>query len=44
MVATTDLISEYIEDVATDNNKEAIKKLMLEIYDDALRIDELDNV
>ena len=44
LVATTDLIKEYIDDVATENNKEAIKKIMLEIYDDALRMDELDNL
>lgn len=44
MVATTDLIGQYIDDVATDNNKEAIKKLMLEIYEDAMRTEEFDTV
>ena len=44
MVATTDLIGQYIYDVATDNNKEAIKKLMLEIYEDAMRTEEFDTV
>ena len=38
--STTDLIGEYIEDVATDNNKESIKKLMIEIYEDAMSIEE----
>lgn len=44
VIATTDLIKEYIDDVATENSKEAIKKLMLEIYDDALRMDEIDSI
>jgi len=38
--STTDLIQEYIDDVATENNKESIKKLMIEIYDEAMSIDE----
>lgn len=38
--STTELIGEYIEDVATDNNKESIKKLMIEIYDEAMSMDE----
>lgn len=36
---TTDIISEYIDDVATTNNKEAIKKIMIEIYEEALHLD-----
>ena len=38
--STTDLIGEYIDDVATENNKESIKKLMIEIYDEAMSLDE----
>jgi len=38
--STTELIGEYIDDVATDNNKESIKKLMIEIYEDAMSVDE----
>ena len=38
--STTDLIGDYIEDVATQNNKESIKKLMIEIYEEAMSIDE----
>lgn len=37
--STTDLIQDYIDDVATQNNKESIKKLMIEIYDDAMSMD-----
>lgn len=39
---TTDIISEYIDDVATANNKEEIKKIMISIYEEALHLD--DNV
>tara|TARA_B100002019_G_scaffold249959_1_gene229576 strand:+ start:2215 stop:3249 length:1035 start_codon:yes stop_codon:yes gene_type:complete len=38
--STTDLISEYIDDVATENNKESIKKLMIDIYEEAMSLDE----
>lgn len=38
--STTELIGEYIDDVATDNNKESIKKLMIEIYEDAMSVEE----
>jgi len=39
---TTDVIEEYIDDVATTANKEAIKKIMIDIYQEALHLD--DNV
>ena len=38
--STTDLISEYIDDVATENNKESIKNIMIEIYDEAMALEE----
>lgn len=38
--STTELIGEYIDDVATDNNKESIKNLMIEIYEDAMSVEE----
>lgn len=38
--STEDLISEYIEEVGTDNNKDAVKKLMLMIYQEAMSIEE----
>ena len=37
---TEELISEYIEDVATSTSKEAITKKMLEIYHEAMSIEE----
>lgn len=37
---TSDLIAEYIDDVATDNNKEQITRLMLSIYEEAKSIDD----
>ena len=37
---TSDLIAEYIDDVATDNNKEQITQLMLSIYEEAKNIDD----
>ena len=40
VATTTELIEEYIDDVGTDNNKDAIKKLMLNIYDQAMNIEE----
>jgi len=39
MQSTVDLIAEYVDDVAS-NNAEAIKKLMIEIYDEALEVEE----
>lgn len=38
--STTELIGEYIDDVATENNKQSIKKLMIDIYDEAMSLDE----
>ena len=38
--STEELIEEYIDDVGTDNNKDAIKKLMLNIYQEAMSIEE----
>ena len=38
--STTELIGEYIDDVATDNNKESIKNLMIDIYEEAMSIEE----
>ncbi len=40
MTDTSDLISEYIDDVATDLNKKEIKKIMLEIFEEAQHIDD----
>ena len=40
MTDTSDLISEYIDDVATDLNKKEIKKIMLEIFEEAKDIDD----
>lgn len=37
---TEDLISEYIEDVGTENNKDAIRQLMLSIYEEALNVED----
>lgn len=37
---TEDLIGEYIEEVATDTNKESVTKKMLEIYHEAMSIEE----
>jgi len=37
---TTDIIEEYIDDVATTANKEAIKKIMIDIYQEALHLDD----
>ena len=37
---TTDLISEYIDDVATDINKKQIKQIMIEIYEEAKEADD----
>ena len=37
---TTDLISEYIDDVGTDLNKKQIKEIMLEIYEEAKEADD----
>jgi hypothetical protein len=37
---TTDLISEYIDDVATDINKDQIKQIMIEIYEEAKEADD----
>lgn len=37
---TSDLIAEYIDDVATDNNKEQITQLMLSIYEEAKSLDD----
>lgn len=39
---TTEIIEEYVDDIATTANKEAIKKLMIEIYEEALHLN--DNV
>lgn len=39
---TTDIIAEYVDDIATTANKEAIKKMMLDIYEEALHLN--DNV
>lgn len=40
LASTSDLICDYIDDVATENNKESIKKLMIEIYEEAMSLDE----
>ena len=38
--STEDLIQEYIDEVATTTNKESVKSLMLEIYQEAMSIEE----
>jgi len=40
MSSTEDLISEYIEDVATTTNKESVKSKMIDIYHEAMSIEE----
>jgi len=40
MTSTTETIEEYIESVGTDLNKETIKKMMVEIYEEALSLEE----
>lgn len=39
-LTTEDLISEYVEDVATDTNKESVKKILLTILDEANNLEE----
>ena len=40
MTDTSDLIAEYIDDVATDLNKKEIKKIMIEIFEEAKEVDD----
>jgi len=40
MSDTSDLIAEYIDDVATDLNKKEIKKIMIEIFEEAKEVDD----
>lgn len=41
VASTQELISEYVEDVTTSNNKQAITEVLLSIYDEALQVEDL---